>query len=366
MESAIGDHSPEDAATSMLTVKQILLERLPSHSGTFSDFSDDHHRALESNQRFRKHVRDLWRRLDKLAWKHLPCTEAALLDDFRSQAQSGNVEHSFICAALRLHEAQQAVLNSFGDTKRSWSTMPYCVANRIEFELSAIGDNNAEGDLWPSAEVMKDMFAEVASMSWIKDIIAEALEEAGPPRFQASSAAKSSIGDNAQTRKTQSAKDNKNEQEENNKRVKNESRKPGRNPSRNSCESQKSIDGRPPPQGSAVGDRKPKGSAVGDRKQKEWMTETDLERVNFNEFFLPNSRLWEHLKVETNNPESVGGYSKPSHAFFQFRFEENPATQWRRLQAHNNGWTHSMKQILRNPDSVNLLLKDIKRRPVSQ
>ena len=42
------------------------------------------------------------------------------------------------------------------------------------FELSAIGDNNAEGDRWPSAEVMKDVFAEVASMSLIKDIVAEA------------------------------------------------------------------------------------------------------------------------------------------------------------------------------------------------
>ena len=59
VESAIGDHSPEDAATSMLTVKQILLERLPGHSGTFSNFSDDHHRALESNQRFRKHERPM-------------------------------------------------------------------------------------------------------------------------------------------------------------------------------------------------------------------------------------------------------------------------------------------------------------------
>ena len=158
----------------MLTAIKMLLERLPHHSETFSDFSDDQYRALDSNQRFRKNVIGLWERLDKLAWKGLPTTEEALLDDFRSQAESGNLEHSFICSALRLHQARQDVIKSFDVISRSWSTLPYFVADRIEFEVSAIGDNNAEYDRWPSANVMKEAFAGVASMPLIGDIIAEA------------------------------------------------------------------------------------------------------------------------------------------------------------------------------------------------
>ena len=116
----------------------------------------------------------LWSRLDKLAWKHLPCTGTALLEDFRTQALSGNLDHSFVCAALNLHEAQQAVLKSLGDIEQSWSALPYCDADRIEFEGSAIGDNDAEDIRWPSGEVMKDVFAEIPAMSLINDIVAEA------------------------------------------------------------------------------------------------------------------------------------------------------------------------------------------------
>ena len=168
------DHSIEGVGTSLLTVKEIFIKRLPAIGGVFRDFSDYHHHALQANHRFRSNVSKLWDRLDKLAWKRLPCTEAALLDDVRSQAQSGNVEHSFICAAFRLHEAQQSVLKTLGDIQQSWSFLPYCAADRIEFELSAIGDKIAEGIRWASGEGMKEVFAEIAAMPLIHDIVAEA------------------------------------------------------------------------------------------------------------------------------------------------------------------------------------------------
>ena len=58
--------------------------------------------------------------------------------------------------------------------KNLWGALPYCDADRIEFEPSAIGDTNATDFVWPSGDVMKNAFAKIAAMPLLDDIVAEA------------------------------------------------------------------------------------------------------------------------------------------------------------------------------------------------